>query len=129
MKLTTTDDEFCTYIAKFYGVHRYPPSVRELAAHFGLSVSRTHDRLRELDQRGRITRAPHLPRTLRVVPRHGHDDVVIELTVRISRALYQTETEFLEAGRMAHNVAERAINKLTGCQVWGHAKADAGEAW
>lgn len=53
--MKATDDEIIDFIVET-NKRGYPPSVRELGAHVGLSSTQAHARLGELESAGRIKR-------------------------------------------------------------------------
>jgi len=54
-------------IERFWGVHKYSPTVRELSVIVGKSVGWTHAALLRLQSNGAVTWTPGMQRTLRVV--------------------------------------------------------------
>lgn len=65
---TTRQVEVLNFIRAFIARHGYPPTVREIGAHFGwTSTNAPEDMLRVLEKKGLITRAAGKARTIRVV--------------------------------------------------------------
>ena len=63
----TTQQRILLAIQQYIHQHRYPPSVREIAAMVGLASTATvHGHLRRLREKGLIEWEPSCPRTLRV---------------------------------------------------------------
>lgn len=61
------DDEVVEWIDFFLELNRYAPSVRELSDFLGLGVATTHDRLKQLREKQRVTWNENDPRTLRTL--------------------------------------------------------------
>lgn len=66
--LTTRQSQVLNFILDFSSQHGYPPTVREVAAHFGFRSPRAaHDHMKALQKKGFIQSAPGLPRALKVM--------------------------------------------------------------
>jgi repressor LexA len=67
--ISERDRRILTFIAAHVREHGYPPTVREIGQHVGLSsTSSVAHRLDTLAGRGYIVRDPDRPRAIRVVP-------------------------------------------------------------
>ncbi|GAB1455721.1 MAG: transcriptional repressor LexA [Spirochaetia bacterium] len=53
-ELTNRQKEVLEYIEAFILGNPYPPTIREIAAHFGISVKGAYDHLKALERKGRI---------------------------------------------------------------------------
>lgn len=54
------------FVACHIADKRYAPTVREVAAHFGIAVQAANDRIRALVRKGSLERVPGISRGLRV---------------------------------------------------------------
>lgn len=52
--LTNRQQEILSYLEAFIGEHKYPPTLREIAAHFGISAKGAHDHIKALEKKDRI---------------------------------------------------------------------------
>ena len=53
-KLTTRQAEVLHFIRSFIEQHSYPPTMREIAAHFQISPKGAHDHVKALEKKGKI---------------------------------------------------------------------------
>lgn len=53
-ELTERQKEVLGYIETFIDENPYPPTIREIAAHFGMSVKGAYDHLKALERKGRL---------------------------------------------------------------------------
>lgn len=60
-------DEIVDYVACYIDEHGYPPSVRGIGEALGIPHTTVQARLRRAEAAGMITRAPGIPRSLRVM--------------------------------------------------------------
>lgn len=64
--LTKLQYETLIYMRDYEREHGYPPFVREVAEHFGVTHTTIRDRLYTLEARGYVTRLPLRHRSFRV---------------------------------------------------------------
>jgi repressor LexA len=72
-ELTDRQREVLTFIIKFIGSHTYPPTIREIADHFEISIKGAHDHVTALKKKGYV-KSDKRSRTLEVIKRDGEDD-------------------------------------------------------
>jgi repressor LexA len=66
--LTDRQSQVLEFINSFLATQGYPPTVREVASHFGFRSPRAaHDHMKALQKKGFLRSAPGLPRALNVV--------------------------------------------------------------
>ncbi len=78
--LTTRQQEVLDFIGKFISEHTYPPTIREIAEHFSISVKGAYDHVKALQRKGQILISENRSRTLEIV--HSEkpvDSSVVEL--------------------------------------------------
>jgi repressor LexA len=73
-ELTDRQREVLTFIIKFIDSHTYPPTIREIADHFGISIKGAHDHVTALKKKGYVKNDKR-SRTMEVIKRDGEDDV------------------------------------------------------
>jgi repressor LexA len=66
-ELTERQKEVLSFIAEYTRKHPYPPTVREVAEFFSISVKGAHDHLIALKKKGRLKQADKRSRTLEIV--------------------------------------------------------------
>jgi len=65
-KLTDRQKEVLSFIAKHIGENSYPPSIREIAEHFGISMKGAHDHVAALRRKNCLEQNGRCPRTLKL---------------------------------------------------------------
>jgi len=65
--LTTRQQEVLDFIGRFIEDHTYPPTIREIADHFAISVKGAYDHVKALERKGRIHIGENRSRTLEIV--------------------------------------------------------------
>ncbi len=76
MKLTNRQEEILVYIKEYINENHFPPSVRDIAAHFSLaSAGGVHKHLINLKKKGYITFESNIPRSIHII---NNPDVIQE---------------------------------------------------
>lgn len=63
--ITTRQQEVLTFINDFSKENNYPPTFREISAHFGISLRAVQDHLAALQKKGFLMHTPGKSRTLK----------------------------------------------------------------
>lgn len=71
-KLTNRQTEVLAFIKGYLNEHRYPPTIREIAGHFSISVKGAYDHVKALEKKGSIRSGSSKSRTLEVVETEGN---------------------------------------------------------
>ncbi|MDR2619455.1 MAG: transcriptional repressor LexA [Treponema sp.] len=71
---TERQQEVLDFIAEYIRVHTYPPTIRELADHFAISVKGAHDHVTALKKKGLLRQGDKKSRTMELVNREGESD-------------------------------------------------------
>ncbi|MDR0623499.1 MAG: transcriptional repressor LexA [Treponema sp.] len=66
-ELTTRQKEVLSFIAEYIGVHSYPPTIREVAEYFSISVKGAHDHVIALKKKGVLKQTDKRSRTMELV--------------------------------------------------------------
>ncbi|MGP1458734.1 MAG: transcriptional repressor LexA [Treponema sp.] len=66
-EITDRQQEVLSFIADFTKKNAYPPTVREISAHFGISLRAVQDHLAALQKKGFLAAGKHRSRALRVL--------------------------------------------------------------
>ncbi|MDR1930433.1 MAG: transcriptional repressor LexA [Treponema sp.] len=69
---TQRQKEVLTFIAEYLNIHSYPPTIREIADYFSISVKGAYDHVSALKKKGRIKLGDKRSRTMALV-RTGED--------------------------------------------------------
>ncbi|MDR1278236.1 MAG: transcriptional repressor LexA [Treponema sp.] len=70
-ELTHRQKEVLSFIAEYIGDHSYPPTIREVAEYFSISVKGAHDHIIALKKKGSLKQAGKRSRTIEVVGNNG----------------------------------------------------------
>ena len=65
--ITARQQEVLSFIADFTKKNVYPPTVREISEHFGISLRAVQDHLAALQKKGFLAAGKHRSRALRVL--------------------------------------------------------------
>lgn len=69
--LTPRQREVLEYIESFIVSHKFPPTMREISTHFGISAKGAHDHVRALQKKGRLSLSDNRSRTIEVLESSG----------------------------------------------------------
>lgn len=78
-ELTERQREVLSFISVFLKSHAYPPTIREIAEHFSISVKGAYDHLSALKKKGYLRLADKRSRTIEVVHNTTEQDKAEEL--------------------------------------------------
>jgi repressor LexA len=73
-ELTERQKEVLSFIAEYINIHTYPPTIREIAENFSISVKGAHDHVTALKKKGCLKQADKRSRTMELV-RNGEEGV------------------------------------------------------
>ena len=92
---TKRQQEVIDFIAEYIQDHAYPPTIREVANHFSVSVKGAHDHLAALKKKGLLKQGDKKPRTMELIrlgeERTEVEDIPILGTVAAGRPLLSSE--------------------------------------
>jgi repressor LexA len=82
-ELTARQKEVLAFIKSYIGAHSYPPTIRELADHFEISVKGAHDHVTALKKKGFLRQADKRSRTMELIKPQGSEDPngVVEIPI------------------------------------------------
>lgn len=66
-ELTARQKEVLSFIAEYIGAHSYPPTIRDVAEYFSISVKGAHDHVTALKRKGVLKQTDKRSRTMEVV--------------------------------------------------------------
>jgi repressor LexA len=79
-ELTQRQEEVLSFITEYIKAHAYPPTIREIADYFFISVKGAYDHLEALKRKGRIKPGNKRSRTIEVVKRE-EDLTIVEVPI------------------------------------------------
>ncbi len=77
--LTARQKEVLDFIASYHGEHAYPPTIREIAERFEISVKGAYDHVKALEKKGSLRLGENRSRALELVGRERPESSVVEL--------------------------------------------------
>ena len=80
-KPTERQQEVLDFIAGYINTHTYPPTIREVADFFSISVKGAHDHLAALRKKGFLKQGDKRSRTMELIRSGGEDEGFIEIPV------------------------------------------------
>lgn len=71
---TSRQTEVLDFIKSFLAGHKYPPTIREVAAHFGISVKGAYDHVKALEKKGLIACDNNRSRAIEIIEESSDSD-------------------------------------------------------
>ena len=94
-KPTKRQEEVLSFIAGYIRSHTYPPTIREVADNFSISVKGAHDHLTALKKKGLLKQGDKKPRTLELIKngeeKQDFEEIPILGTVAAGRPILSVE--------------------------------------
>jgi len=79
--LTKRQKEVLDFIRRFIDAHAYPPTIRETASHFGISVKGAHDHVKALEKKGMLRCDLNRSRTIEVLSKSEEKETFLKIPV------------------------------------------------
>ncbi|MCL2801873.1 MAG: transcriptional repressor LexA [Treponema sp.] len=80
-ELTDRQKQVLTFIADYIKKNSFPPSIREIADHFSISVKGAHDHITALRKKGHLKQADKRPRTMGLTHKRPEDADLMAIPV------------------------------------------------
>lgn len=71
---TNRQTEVLDFLKSFLSGHKYPPTIREVAGHFGISVKGAYDHVKALEKKGLIACDNNRSRAIEILETHADSD-------------------------------------------------------
>jgi repressor LexA len=71
---TSRQTEVLDFLKSFLSGHKYPPTIREIAAHFGISVKGAYDHVKALEKKGLIACDNNRSRAIEIIETQSDSD-------------------------------------------------------
>jgi repressor LexA len=78
---TKRQEEVLTFIAEYINEHTYPPTIREIADYFAISVKGAHDHVTALKKKGLVKQDGKRSRTMELVWEGNRKNGVLEIDI------------------------------------------------
>ena len=80
-KLTNRQNEVLAFIKEYLLGHHYPPTIREIAANFSISVKGAYDHVKALEKKGSVKSDSSKSRALEVIEETEPGEEVLEIPI------------------------------------------------
>jgi repressor LexA len=80
-QLTLRQQEILDFLTSFIEKNSFPPTVRETAKAFSISIKGAYDHIKALEKKGVIKLQENRSRALEIVSKKGNDESVAEIPV------------------------------------------------
>ena len=124
---TERQREVLDFIAGYIRAHAYPPTIREVADYFSISVKGAHDHLAALKKKGFLKQGDKKSRTMELV-KNGEEESFVEIpilgTVAAGRPILAVEN--MEGSIKLHRTLLKHGRQYFALRVRGDSMEDAG---
>lgn len=126
-KLTDRQNEVVSFIREYLGRHHYPPTMREIAAFFSISVKGAYDHVKALEKKGFIRLGSSKSRALELIGEEESQEEVLEIPIlgNVAAGLPLFAEENLE-GNVKIPASQLRRGEHFALQVKGDSMQDAG---
>jgi len=128
-ELTVRQKEVLSYIADYKNKHSYPPTIREIAEHFSMSVKGAHDHITALKRKGQLKHEEKRPRTLELTnsKKEDHSSIIdVPLLGSVAAGIPLLAEENFEKNIPIHSSFLKKNKKYFALKVKGDSMSGAG---
>jgi len=128
-ELTERQKEVLSFIADYLKIHSYPPTIREIADHYSISVKGAHDHITALKKKGRIRQVDKRPRTMELTGERLEDNsILVEIPIlgSVAAGLPLLAEENFDGNVVLHRSMLRKNKKYFALKVKGDSMSGAG---
>jgi len=128
-ELTERQKQVLSFIADYIKQHSYPPAIREIAAHFLISVKGAHDHITALRKKGYLKHTDKRPRTMGLThtkPEENLEMVEIPLLGSVAAGIPILAEENFDGTILLHRSMTRKNKKYFALKVKGDSMSGAG---
>jgi len=128
-ELTIRQKEVLTFIADYKNKHSYPPTIREIAEHFSMSVKGAHDHITALKRKGQLKHEDKRPRTLELTNarKDDHSSIIdVPLLGSVAAGVPLLAEENFEKNIPIHSSFLKKNKKYFALKVKGDSMSGAG---
>jgi len=127
--LTARQKEVLSYIAEYLKKNSYPPTIREIADHFEISVKGAHDHITALRKKGHLKQADKRPRTMGLTHAVNEDSsifVEVPLLGTVAAGAPILAEENFDGNIVLHRTMLRKNKKYFALKIKGDSMSGAG---
>jgi len=128
-ELTERQKDVLSFIADFLKKHSYPPTIREIAEHYSMSVKGAHDHVTALKRKGFLKQADKRPRTMELTHSIAEDTselVEIPLLGSVAAGAPILAEENFDGNIVLHRSMLRKNKKYFALKIKGDSMSGAG---
>jgi len=127
-ELTDRQKQVISFIADYIKKYSYPPTIREIADHFSISVKGAHDHITALRKKGHIKQENKRPRTMGLTHSRPEDSDLIGVPVlgSVAAGMPILSEENFDGNIMMHRSMFKKNRKYFALKVKGDSMSGAG---
>jgi repressor LexA len=125
-ELTQRQKEVLSFIAAYINAHSYPPTIREIADYFSISVKGAHDHVTALKKKGCLRQTDKRSRTMELVKTDGDGIVEIPLLGTVAAGQPILAEENWDGSIAMHGSMLKKNRKYFALKVRGDSMSGAG---
>jgi len=127
-ELTNRQKQVLTFIADYIKKNSYPPTIREIADNFSISVKGAHDHITALRKKGHLKHTEKRPRTMGLTHKRPEDADLMEIPLlgSVAAGIPLLSEENFDGNIMFHRSMLRKNKKYFALTVKGDSMTGAG---
>ena len=127
-ELTDRQKQVLSFIADYIKKNSYPPTIREVADHYEISVKGAHDHITALKKKGHLKYAEKRPRTMGLTHKRPEDMDMMEIPVlgTVAAGVPLLAEENFDGNILMHRSLFRKNKKYFALKVKGDSMSGAG---
>jgi repressor LexA len=127
-ELTDRQKQVLSFIANYIKKNSYPPSIREIADHFEISVKGAHDHITALRKKGHLRQADKRPRTMGLTHSRPEDADLVEVPIlgTVAAGIPVLAEENFDGNVLLHRSMLKKNKKYFALKVKGDSMSGAG---
>jgi len=127
-ELTNRQKQVLSFIADYIKKQSYPPTIREIADHFSISVKGAHDHITALRKKGVLKQADKRPRTMGLVHSRPEDADMLSIPIlgSVAAGVPLLSEENFDGNVLLHRSMLRKNKKYFALKVKGDSMSGAG---
>jgi len=127
-ELTDRQKQVLSFIANYIKKNSYPPSIREIADHFEISVKGAHDHITALRKKGHLRQADKRPRTMGLTHSRPEDADFVEVPIlgTVAAGIPVLAEENFDGNVLLHRSMLKKNKKYFALRIKGDSMSGAG---
>jgi len=128
-EMTNRQKQVLNFIAEYIRKQSFPPTVRDIADHFGISVKGAHDHITALRKKGHLKQADKRPRTMGLAykrPEDSPDLLEVPILGSVAAGIPLLAEENFDGNIVMHRAMFKKNKKYFALKVKGDSMSGAG---